>query len=707
MSDIFISYAREDRDRVKPLVRLLEDQGYSVWWDHELVPGASYEKVIDEAISAARCVVVVWSRESADSEWVQAEAGDGLERGILVPVMMDNVRVPISFRRKHAAQLLEWPKRRDSHEIEFFIRGIAECLDREPGLIGVAESSPIPYSVTSTSANTRSKLFAGVALTLALALAYVIYESGLPAESVIEPGILDYSIAVLPFTDPESTEVTSIKDVEARAEIAYEIAHTLRRIPDLRVISDAAVLGMLAEVEMEQIRRKLNVNYLIEGTLPNQATPGLITIRLVNTLSGVTLWTESFETADDSLSSIVSTTANRVANSLELAIPGEITRIPENAYLVYLKGRAERRKPHTAQARAAARGHFENAIVLAPQFGEAHAGVCRAYIDDYEITASPSDFEAAEKYCHRALTLDPNNNDVHIALGYLFYYSGQYERSLDSYRTVLASTPFNAEALRGMGVTYSDMGLTEKAERQFKLLIEIEPNFWDNYRKLGNLYWNTGRFTEAAANYEIQADLVRVKPPVLNNLAAAYYLAEQFDRAVDVWEAAVALEPNSMTYMNLGSVHFFLENFAGSATMYERAIELAPNDHNTWSSAAEAYYFSQTENYAEYYVKAIELANGQLAINPNDHFTLARIATYHSAIGHQDEALGALDKARSHSKGDVYVAYDAAIVYSRLSRKDETELALAELIEVGYSRRLIAMDANFRDYTYVLDREEP
>ncbi len=705
MSDIFISYAREDRGRVEPLVRLLEDQGYSVWWDRELVPGASFEKVIDDAISAARCVVVVWTRESAGSEWVQAEAGDGLERGILVPVMMDSARVPISFRRKHAAQLIEWPKRRDSHEIEYLLRGIAECLDREPALIGVADSSPLARS----SSITRSKLFAGVALTLALALAFVIYESRLPAEPTIRLGVADHSIAVLPFTDPESTEVTSTEDVRARAEIAYEIAHTLGRIPDLRVISDEAVLGMLAEGDVEQIRRKLSVNYLIEGSLPNQATPGLITIRLVNTLSGVTLWTERFDTERDPLSSIVSTTANRVARSLELTIPGdpEIARVSENAYLVYLKGRAELRKPRTEVARAAARKQFERAVVLAPQFSEAYAGLCSAYIHDYEITASPDDFEAAEKRCHRALTLDPNNNDVHVALGHLFHYSGQHARALDSYRAVLANTPFNTDALRGIGVTYWEMGLAEKAEQQFKLLIEIEPGFWDNYQKLGNLYFNTGRFTEAAANYEIQSELVRVKPPVLNNLAAAYYLAEQFDPAVEAWEGAVALEPNSMTFANLGSAHFFLENFADSAEMYERAIELAPNDHRTWGSAAEAYYFDNTDTYAEYYAKAIELANAQLAINPSDHGTLSAIAAYHSAIGHQDDALGALDKARALNKDDLYVAYDAAIVYSRLSRKEEAEQALAALIKVGYSKRLIAMDANFRDFTYVIDKEEP
>ncbi|MCZ6618430.1 MAG: toll/interleukin-1 receptor domain-containing protein, partial [Gammaproteobacteria bacterium] len=76
MADVFLSYASADRDRVVPLVRLLEEQGWSVWWDRDLIPGSAYEQAIDDAVGAARCVVVAWSHNSVGSEWVQAEAGD-------------------------------------------------------------------------------------------------------------------------------------------------------------------------------------------------------------------------------------------------------------------------------------------------------------------------------------------------------------------------------------------------------------------------------------------------------------------------------------------------------------------------------------------------------------------------------------------------------------------------------------------------------
>ena len=77
-TDIFISYAREDRSRVKPLAQLLQAEGWSVWWDPEIPVGLSFDDVIDKALDAARCVIVVWTETSRGSRWVKTEAEEGL-----------------------------------------------------------------------------------------------------------------------------------------------------------------------------------------------------------------------------------------------------------------------------------------------------------------------------------------------------------------------------------------------------------------------------------------------------------------------------------------------------------------------------------------------------------------------------------------------------------------------------------------------------
>ena len=75
MSDeIVIIYANEDEARVEPLARLLEATGWSVWWDRDIPVGRTFDEVIEEALDAARCVIVVWTEESVASRWVKTRA---------------------------------------------------------------------------------------------------------------------------------------------------------------------------------------------------------------------------------------------------------------------------------------------------------------------------------------------------------------------------------------------------------------------------------------------------------------------------------------------------------------------------------------------------------------------------------------------------------------------------------------------------------
>ncbi len=90
MSDISISYKREDQLPARQLADVFERQGWSVWWDPKLRADERFDDVIEKALIAARCVVVVWSRRSIDSIYVKDEATYALNRNKLVPVHPEN-----------------------------------------------------------------------------------------------------------------------------------------------------------------------------------------------------------------------------------------------------------------------------------------------------------------------------------------------------------------------------------------------------------------------------------------------------------------------------------------------------------------------------------------------------------------------------------------------------------------------------------------
>jgi formylglycine-generating enzyme required for sulfatase activity len=108
MAKIFISYAREDRPKAQQLARVFEDRGWSVWWDTRLKAGEVWDEVIERELTAAQCVVVLWSQVSIGKHWVRVEAHDGLQRGILIPALIDDVRPPLAFRLVQAEFLIGW-----------------------------------------------------------------------------------------------------------------------------------------------------------------------------------------------------------------------------------------------------------------------------------------------------------------------------------------------------------------------------------------------------------------------------------------------------------------------------------------------------------------------------------------------------------------------------------------------------------------------
>lgn len=132
MSDIFVSYASEDRERIMPLVRVLEKTAWSVFWDRTIPAGKTWREVIGGEIQSARCEVVVWTETSVKSRWVQEEAEVGIRRGILIPVLLDRVEPPFGFGSIQAADLIGWDGDDSAAAVVRLLKDISVILGPSP-----------------------------------------------------------------------------------------------------------------------------------------------------------------------------------------------------------------------------------------------------------------------------------------------------------------------------------------------------------------------------------------------------------------------------------------------------------------------------------------------------------------------------------------------------------------------------------------------
>lgn len=129
MSDIFISYSREDKSKAKQLAEALESLGWSVWWDRIIPAGRTFDEVIEEAIINSRSVIVLWSSHSVSSRWVKLEAQEGLDRQVLIPCKIEDVQIPFAFRNIQAANLTNWNGDKNTQEFRDLVRDLRSVLE--------------------------------------------------------------------------------------------------------------------------------------------------------------------------------------------------------------------------------------------------------------------------------------------------------------------------------------------------------------------------------------------------------------------------------------------------------------------------------------------------------------------------------------------------------------------------------------------------
>ncbi len=144
--DIYLSYAPEDREKVQSLVNALEDTGLKVWWEHHHLKPKEAIAMLQRQLNVSRVQMVVWSRNSAGSGRVQAEARIGADMGRLIATRIEHIVPPKHSAAVAYADLSDWRGGKEH-------RGIRKAFATIWSLIGkgleIAEPPPVPRIIPS------------------------------------------------------------------------------------------------------------------------------------------------------------------------------------------------------------------------------------------------------------------------------------------------------------------------------------------------------------------------------------------------------------------------------------------------------------------------------------------------------------------------------------------------------------------------------
>jgi hypothetical protein len=283
MADIFMSYTEKDRDAVSRLADMLKSVGWSVWWDRRIPAGQTWRSVLDKELKGMRCMVVLWSTHSVESEWVSEEAAEGRNLGRLVPVSIERVRPPAGFREIQAADLVDWDGSRDFIGLQRLIEDLERMIgkpgatlpqatastlqpDELPPYIDPVDSDVPPYGGSQPFATKARRLLPWGAAVLVVSVAAGAYWGAsqrrvMPTPAVALPAALPAASAAKPATAAAVAPVPRgdpVKPPEKQAQVSVKKPPLKTSALDARcaVLTERVALGEALSSESQLFLRK-------------------------------------------------------------------------------------------------------------------------------------------------------------------------------------------------------------------------------------------------------------------------------------------------------------------------------------------------------------------------------------------------------------------------------------------------------------------
>lgn len=402
----------------------------------------------------------------------------------------------------------------------------------------------------------------------------------------------------------------------------------LAKIGELRVISRTSSIHYKGtKKSLPDIARELNVDAVVEGTVQRSGDRVRIRAQLIHAATDTHLWVETYERDVRDVLELQSEIAQAIARKIQIKTsPAEQTRLtprpPVNlgAFDDYLQGRYLYYNKRTEENLLKAIEYFQSAIRKDQNYALAYVGLADSYnaLGSVQIGSLPP-LEArqhAEEAAARALELDSGLAEAHVALGSVYHFNWNWAA----------------------------------AEKEFKLAIDLNPNYANAHSAYASFLMSKGRAEEsiAASNRSRELD-----PFSLSISAQRGFLLEnarRYDEAIEQLRRVIAMDQNHyQAHWFLGHTYAANGQFDEAVAASEKAVSLSARTPGALGVLGLVYGLAGRKG------EAIKVLNELLALNKRRYVTPAALANVYIGLGDKDQAFAWLDKACQERSN--YVAY--------------------------------------------------
>ncbi len=466
----------------------------------------------------------------------------------------------------------------------------------------------------------RHKLSIGIiSAALILSVAAAFYFSNVYRKDKIS------SIAVLPFVNvggDASTEYLS-------DGISESLINSLSRLSGVKVIArNSAFKFKGKDTDLQETAKALGVETILTGRIARQADDYLINVALVDARDGTQMWGEQYNRKATDLQRVQSEISREIAEKLRVRLNGAQEQrlakretVNPQAYELLLKGRFYWNKGGTENRKKSIE-YTNQAIAADPNYATAYADLSISYtllisngvLDPKEFT--PKALEAAR----RALELDNNLAEAHLALAWIKLNEWDWAKSDQEYKRAIELNPNLARAYDGYAYCLSFVGRHNEAVEESRRAKLLDP-----------------------ISLVTTADAGNVR-----------YLARQYDEAIAELNNALELDPNfATTYVYFGYVYTAKGMYPEAIASYQKAIGLSGDTTSRLIFLGAAYAKAGETDKAREILNQLE--TGKEYVSP------CELAILYSALGEREQAFASLEKAyAAHDLQMQYIGVDPA-----------------------------------------------